>query len=42
MIARLLAQDMTAALGQTVVVENRMGANALIATEAVARVEPDG
>jgi tripartite-type tricarboxylate transporter receptor subunit TctC len=41
-IARVLAQDMTAALGQSVVVENRTGANALVATEAVAREAPDG
>jgi len=41
-IARVLAQDMTAALGQSVVVENRTGANAIIATEAVARSSPDG
>lgn len=41
-IARVLAQDMSAALGQSVVVENRTGANALVATEAVAREAPDG
>jgi tripartite-type tricarboxylate transporter receptor subunit TctC len=41
-IARVVAQDMSAALGQPVVVENRTGANALIATEAVAREAPDG
>lgn len=41
-IARVVAQDMTAALGQTVVVENRPGANAIIATEYVARSAPDG
>lgn len=41
-IARVLAQDMTAALGQPVIVENRTGANAIIATEAVARSAPDG
>jgi tripartite-type tricarboxylate transporter receptor subunit TctC len=41
-IGRILAQDMTATLGQTVLVENRTGANALIATEAVARSAPDG
>ena len=38
----IVAQDMSAALGQPVVVENRTGANALIATEAVAREAPDG
>ena len=41
-IARILAQDMTTALGQSVVVENRTGANAIIATELVARSAPDG
>lgn len=41
-IARVIAQDMTAALGQSVVVENRTGANAIIATELVARAAPDG
>ncbi len=41
-IARVLAQDMTATLGQSVIVENRTGANSLIATEAVAQAVPDG
>jgi tripartite-type tricarboxylate transporter receptor subunit TctC len=41
-IARVVAQNMAAELGQPVVVENRTGANALIATEAVARETPDG
>jgi tripartite-type tricarboxylate transporter receptor subunit TctC len=41
-IARLVAQDMTASLGQAFIVENRAGANAIIATEAVARAAPDG
>jgi tripartite-type tricarboxylate transporter receptor subunit TctC len=41
-IARVLAQDMSPALGQTVVVENKTGANALIATEAVAKAPADG
>ncbi len=41
-IARITAQDMSATLGQTVVVENRAGANAQIATELVARATPDG
>src|SRR5438477_11407746 len=41
-IARIVAQDMTGPLGQSFVVENRPGANAIIATEAVARSAPDG
>jgi tripartite-type tricarboxylate transporter receptor subunit TctC len=41
-IARVLAQHMTAALGQSIVVENRTGANAIIATDLVARAAPDG
>jgi tripartite-type tricarboxylate transporter receptor subunit TctC len=41
-IARIIGQDLTAALGQTFVVDNRTGANSLIATELVARAAPDG
>jgi tripartite-type tricarboxylate transporter receptor subunit TctC len=41
-IARIVAQDMTVSLGQSFIVENRPGANAIIATEAVARSAPDG
>ena len=41
-IARILAADMSAAVGQSFVVENRPGANAIIATEAVAHSPPDG
>ena len=41
-IARLLAADMSASVGQSFVVENRPGANAIIATEAVAHSAPDG
>jgi len=37
-IARIVAQDMTQSLGQSFVVENRMGANAIIATEAVGAI----
>ncbi len=41
-IARLVAQDMSNSLGQAVVVENRAGANSLIATELLMRSTPDG
>ncbi len=41
-IGRLIAQDMSATLGQPVLLENRTGANALIATQFVAREAPDG
>jgi tripartite-type tricarboxylate transporter receptor subunit TctC len=41
-IARVLAQDMTATLGQSVIVENKAGANAKIATEYVAQAPADG
>ena len=41
-IARITGQDIGAVLGQPVIVENRPGANAQIATELVARATPDG
>src|SRR5260221_1440855 len=41
-IARIVAQDITGSLGQSVVVENRPRANAIIAAEAVARSAADG
>jgi tripartite-type tricarboxylate transporter receptor subunit TctC len=41
-IARALAQKLTEYLGQSVVVENRAGANTAIATELAARAAPDG
>ena len=40
-IARVVAQDMTQSMGQSVIVENRPGANAIIATEVVARAPAD-
>ena len=41
-IARIVAQDLTQQMGQAFLVENRPGANAIIATELVARSAPDG
>jgi tripartite-type tricarboxylate transporter receptor subunit TctC len=41
-IARIVAQDLSTSLGQSFIVENRPGANAIIATEAVAHSAPDG
>lgn len=41
-IARLLANDMSTTLGQTVFVENKAGASAMIATREVKAASPDG
>jgi tripartite-type tricarboxylate transporter receptor subunit TctC len=41
-LGRIAAQRLTEALGQQVVVDNRGGAGALIATEMAARANPDG
>ena len=41
-VARLLAERLRASLGQSVVVENKPGANGAIAAEYVAKLEADG
>ena len=41
-IARTVAQRLAVGLGQQVIVDNRVGANAIIGTEIVARALPDG
>ncbi len=41
-VARILAQSLTTSLGQTVIIENKPGADGAIAAEYVLRSEPDG
>ena len=41
-IARIVSQDVSATLGQAIVIENRLGANGNIATESVAQAPADG
>ena len=40
--ARLVAQSMSDSMGQTIVVENRPGANGMIGSDMVAKAAPDG
>ena len=40
--ARLAAQKMSASLGQQVIIDNRPGAGGIVASELVAKAEPDG
>ena len=42
LVARMLGEPMKAAFSQTVLVENRAGASAMIAANAVAKAAPDG
>ncbi len=42
LVARVVAQKLTASLGQTVVADNRAGASGNIAAELVAKATPDG
>jgi tripartite-type tricarboxylate transporter receptor subunit TctC len=41
-VARLLQEPMKSALGQPIIIENRTGASAMLATNAVAKAAPDG
>jgi tripartite-type tricarboxylate transporter receptor subunit TctC len=41
-LSRIIAQEMTASWGQSVVIENRPGADTAIGAEVVAKADPDG
>ena len=41
-VARVLAQKLTEAWGQTVIVDNRAGAGGILGTDLVAKAAPDG
>ncbi len=42
LIARIVGQKLSEGLGQPVIIENKPGGGAIVATEYVARAEPDG
>ena len=42
MVSRVMAQGLTAELGQAVIVENRAGASGIVGADAAARSAPDG
>lgn len=42
LLARVIGQNLAASSGQTVLVENKGGANAIIGSDAVAKAAPDG
>lgn len=41
-VARLMAEQLTMRLGQSVIVENKPGVSGIVGTQLVARAEPDG
>ncbi len=42
LVARIVAQEMSKTLGETIVVDNKAGAGSVVGSEAVARAAPDG
>jgi tripartite-type tricarboxylate transporter receptor subunit TctC len=42
LVARILAEKVSASLGQTVVVDNRSGADGILGAQSVAKAQPDG
>lgn len=42
MMARLVSEKIAASLGQSIVIENKPGANAAIGTDTIAKAAPDG